>query len=72
MIKFFKTPESFFSTSMGLDFCIFLATCKNLFQAKLFIARQLRREMTRQTKKTFRRTTTLQACAINQVDNNCF
>ena len=72
MIKFFKTPESSFSTSMGLDLCIFQATCKNLLQVKLFIARQPGREMTRQTKETFRRSTTLHACAINQVDNNCF
>ena len=72
MIKFYKTPESSFSTGMGLNFCIFLATRKK--SKTFYIYRQTTRQRDDQTdkKETFLRTNTLQPYPMNQVDNNCF
>ena len=68
-----------FSTGVGLDFYMFLTTCKRLKKSNAYIsgktvhsqkARQ-RLEQTDRT-RTFRKTAILQAGQINQVDNDCF
>ena len=68
-----------FSASIGLDFFIFLATCKKSKKCNVSISdeavhSQTARPIDDQTdrKLTFHRTTTLQAGLINQVDNDYF
>ena len=70
-----------FSAGMGLDFYIFLATCKKSKKSYIYIYfsdeaahNQTARPRDDQAdkKQTFHRTNTLQAGLINQVDNNCF
>ena len=68
-----------FSTGMGLDFYIFLATCRELKKSNIYISDEalyshMARPRDEQTdrKQTFHRNTTLQAGLINQVYNYCF
>ena len=68
-----------FSTGMGLDFYMFLTKCKKLKKSHAYISGKTvhsqkampRLEQT-DRKRTFRKTTILQAGQINQVDNECF
>ena len=67
-----------FSAGMGLDFCIFLVTCKKSKKSNYIADEAVHSQMTRlrddQTdrKETFPRSITLQTDLINQVDNDCF
>ena len=68
-----------FSAGMGLDFYIFLATCKKSKKSNIYISDEAvhshtarPRDEKTDRKQTFHKIIRLQADLINQVDNDCF
>ena len=61
-----------FSTDMGLDFYIFLASSKKSKKSNTYQVRDRQRDEQTDKNQTFYQTTTLQAGPINQVDNDSF